>query len=201
MYVRRGSAVLRDTVVALLAPLSDLQVDVVVPEGAKNIITVGDTVDIMWEDEKSKGIVVSVHDKGVTVHFGNEDLPPVVGTRVSVRIYTTLKRAHCLCLSRSSRKKMVQRTYIRKMAEKKKKLLFLPVWSGTAAEMLSREFLKEMFGKTVRRVCVAWDQGTWYYRKKSQSNYISKHMSAIIKKHAGWSRRVRKKHARRSRAW
>ncbi|MEK7488125.1 MAG: biotin/lipoyl-binding protein [Patescibacteria group bacterium] len=96
VYVRRGSAVLRDTVVALLAPLSDLQVDVVVPEGAKNIITVGDTVDIMWEDEKSKGIVVSVHDKGVTVHFGNEDLPPVVGTRVSVRIYTTLKKGALL---------------------------------------------------------------------------------------------------------
>ena len=96
VFVRRGSTVLRDTAVAILAPLSDVQVDVVVAEESKRTITVGDAVDIMWEGVKSRGSVVSVHDKGVAVHFENKELSPVVGTRVSARIYITLKKGALL---------------------------------------------------------------------------------------------------------
>ncbi len=90
--VRRGSAAPRGASVAVLAPLSDLQVDAIVSQGGGKKIAVGDAADIVWQGGKSAGSVVRVRDNDITVHFESEESVPATGTRVTVRMYALLKK-------------------------------------------------------------------------------------------------------------
>lgn len=92
VFVRRGSLVLRDAPAAALAPLSELQVDAVVSESDGRKVAIGDSVDIVWQEGKSGGRVVHVQGESVAVHFESEESAPVLGVRVAVRIYATIKK-------------------------------------------------------------------------------------------------------------
>jgi len=92
VFVRRGSIVLRDATIVVLAPLSEVQADITVAESDKKTIGDGDAVEIMWNSEKTAGSVVDVRENAITVHFENEESAPTLGARVPVRIHTTIKK-------------------------------------------------------------------------------------------------------------
>ncbi len=92
MFVRRGSMVLRGASAAVLAPLSELQVDVVVAGDSGKKIAIGDAVDIIWQEGKSGGSVVNVQGDSITVYFESEESAPAPGARVTMRIHATVKK-------------------------------------------------------------------------------------------------------------
>ncbi|MCR4322796.1 MAG: biotin/lipoyl-binding protein [Candidatus Azambacteria bacterium] len=138
MYVRRGGVVVRDEPVVVLAPLSDLQVDVVVTEADGKKIAVGDAADIMRHEGKNSGRVVDVRDNIITVHFENEESAPTLGTRVVVRIHTALKNG-ALFVPRGfiEEENDIPYVYVREAGKEKKTVVFTGMeWNG-AVEIIS----------------------------------------------------------------
>lgn len=130
--VYRGSTVLQNATVAVLAPLSDLQVDVTVSMEESKKIKVGSAADIIWQGRKSNGSVVSVHDTAVIVHFESENNTPSLKERVTVRMYTMLKNGVLLAPKRFIQEENgMPYVYVQENGEKKKTAIFTGMeWRG-----------------------------------------------------------------------
>lgn len=132
VFVRRGSMVLRDAPAAVLAPLSELQVDAVVSENDRKKIVIGDDADIMWQEGRSDGRVVNVQGENVAVYFKSEESAPAPGSRVTVRIHATVKKGVVLVPNRFIEEENgVPYVYIQEGREGKRTAVFIGMeWRG-----------------------------------------------------------------------
>ncbi len=117
----RGSIALQNATMAVLAPLSDLQVDITVSAQESEKIKIGDAADIVWQGGESSGSVVSAQDTTVIVHFESEETVPSPQERVTVRINTVLKNSVLLVPKRFIQEEEgVPYVYVREDGEKRR---------------------------------------------------------------------------------
>lgn len=125
---RRGSMALQNTTTAVLAPLSDLQIDVTVSAEESKKIKVGDAADIIWQKGKSSGNVASIRDGIIIVHFKNENVALSPKERVTVRIHTMFKNGVLLVPKRFIKEENgMPYVYVQENGEKKKTAVFIGI--------------------------------------------------------------------------